>query len=273
MRALDILYSPLSPLRSIALPLTRRFALGTVHHRVRYGGVDRPHYAYCVYQSAMLARRLRYRSISVIEFGVAGGNGLVALERHALEVSRALGIEIEVYGFDTGQGLPPPYDYRDLPYHWRSGFFQMEQERLERRLRFAKLVLGDIRETSGSFFSIHHPSPIAAVMYDLDFYSSTVAALNMLETEEGYRLPRIFCYFDDIIGSEVELYNDFTGVRLAIEEFNRSHAQMKFSKAYHLLARRWVEEWYHQIYILHDFRHRRYNDFVSSEDQQLPLRE
>lgn len=35
--------------------------------------VDRPYYAYCMYNAAQLARWLGYKTISGIEFGVAAG--------------------------------------------------------------------------------------------------------------------------------------------------------------------------------------------------------
>ena len=57
---------------------------------------------------AALAKKLGHRRVSVLEFGVAGGRGLIDLEYHAREVSRELEIEIDVYGFDTGSGLPAP---------------------------------------------------------------------------------------------------------------------------------------------------------------------
>jgi hypothetical protein len=53
-------------------------------------------------QGAHLAKALGIKRVSVIEFGVAGGNGLVALDRIAEKVEQALGIDIDVYGFDTG---------------------------------------------------------------------------------------------------------------------------------------------------------------------------
>jgi len=254
-----------------ALTLARKLGLVDLREMVEHGGGDRPAYAYCVYHAALLARWLGYEAISVIEFGVAGGNGLVALERLAAEISSATAVEIQVYGFDTGHGLPAPRDYRDLPYHWKQGFFEMDKHQLEQRLDRARLVLGDIEQTAGTFFSAHRPAPIGAVMHDFDLYSSTVAGLSMFDVDERYRLPRVYCYFDDIIGSEVELYNDFTGERLAIEEFNSAHDDKKLSKAYHLITRYPMRTWYHQIYVLHDFSHSRYNDFVSGDDQQLPL--
>lgn len=267
----DIAFAPWNPLRPAAVAMVRHLGLGTFAERLRIGAFERPYYAYCVYHAADLARRLSYREISVIEYGVAGGQGLVLLERYAEQVANETGVEVQVYGFDTGRGLPPPVDYRDLPYHWKPGFFAMDEKSLRRRLRGARLVLGDIRETAVAFFEIYNPAPLAAVMHDLDFYSSTQVALTMFECDEKYRLPRVFCYFDDIIGDEIELYNDFTGERLAIAEFNERNATKKLSPAYHLITRREQEQWYHQIYLLHDFEHHRYNSFIGEGDQQLPL--
>ncbi len=260
------------PLRTIAKSIIKKFRIGSYEQRIRVGVVDRPHYGYCVYNAAVLAKKLGYQRISVLEFGVAGGNGLVNLEYHAQQTSKLLKIDIDIYGFDIGEGLPEPLDYRDLPYHWKKGFYKMDVPTLRARLKKAKLVLGDIKDTSKDFFKKYKPAPIGAISHDLDFYSSTVAALNMLEADERYYLPRVFCYFDDTIGSETELYNDYTGERLAINEFNQSHKDIKFGHPYHLLARKMVEMWYHQIWICHFFKHSRYNDFVSAQDQQLPLR-
>lgn len=266
----ELIHDPY-PLRSVALRIKRKLNLGTYAERLQDGNLDRPHYAYCVYNGALLAKKLGLKRISVLEFGVAGGRGLLSLENHARKIAQQLEIAIDIYGFDSGKGLPSPVDYRDLPYHWQEGFFAMDSEKLRARLTTAKLVLGDIAETSRTFFSQHDPAPIAAVMHDFDFYSATAAALKMFDAPEKYFLPRVFCYFDDIVGSETELYNDFTGVRLAINEFNQTHETRKLAPAYHFLAHRIRETWHHQIFIYHDFGHSRYNDFVSNGRQQLPL--
>ena len=47
---------------------------------VSLNAATRPHYAYCVYNAAILAKKLGYKSFSIIEFGVAGGNGIYFLE-------------------------------------------------------------------------------------------------------------------------------------------------------------------------------------------------
>lgn len=259
------------PLRSVALRCKRKLNLGTYAERLHDGNLDRPHYGYCLYNGALLAKKLGLRRISVLEFGVAGGRGLLSLENHAREIERALEIDIDIYGFDTGKGLPKPLDYRDLPYHWKEGFFNMDRAKLQARLTRAKLVLGDIGETSRKFFTEYDPAPVAAIMHDFDFYSATTAALKMFDAPEKYFLPRVFCYFDDIVGSETELYNDYTGERLAINEFNRAHETKKLATSYHFLAHRIRETWHNQIFIYHDFEHSRYNDFVSDGREQLPL--
>lgn len=257
------------PLRKIVKKAIQVSGIGSYAQRVSLGTVVRPHYAYCVYHAALLAKKLGYERISAVEFGVAGGNGLCNLESHAKEASKLLSIKIDVYGFDNGEGLPEPVDYRDLPYHWKQGFFKMDVPKLQEQLENAKLVLGNIRETSKNFFEKYEPAPIGAIAFDFDFYSSTAIALGMLEAGEKYYLPRVFCYFDDIIGTEVELYNDFSGERLAINEFNQSHKSIKLGLPYHLLGKKVVEPWYHQIRIGHFFEHSRYNEFISTEDQLL----
>jgi hypothetical protein len=249
--------------------IIRRFSIGSYENRLGLGAVHRPHYGYCVLNAAKLAKKLNYDRISVVEFGVAGGNGLLNLEFHALEIEKLLDIKIDVYGFDTGEGLPTTLDYRDLPYHWKPGFFKMDVPLLQSKLKKAKLIIGNIDETSKTFFDDNNPAPIAAMFHDFDYYSSTEKALKMLDMDDKHFLPRIYCYLDDIIGTEIELYNDYTGERLAINEFNASHTFKKFSPAYHLITQNNSEAWHHQIFIYHNLHHSRYNDFVSTENQQL----
>lgn len=237
--------------------------------RSSLGLVNRPQYGYCMWHAARLATRLGHPKISVLEFGVAGGNGLVAIERHAAQIERLLPIRFEIFGFDRGEGLPEPRDYRDLPYHWRAGFFKMDVPRLRSRLTSARLVLGDIKETATEFFK-QEPAPIGCMFHDMDFYSSTWDSFRLIEAPPERFLPRVFNYFDDIIGAETELYNDFTGQRLAINEFNSANATKKFARCYHF-ARYRRRLWHEQIFVLHDFKHPHYNTFVSDENQQLPL--
>lgn len=173
------------------------------------------HYAKAVWAAAYEAKGLGLKEISVIEFGVAGGNGLVALEFHAREIGRIFGIKIQVYGFDTGEGLPEwEADYRNESYKFQKGMYKMDYSRLMEVLDEAKLILGDINLTSRQFWEMS-PAPIGAVMVDVDLYTSTVPILYMLETEYKNVLPRVFMYFDDIFRGFESI-----GENLAIREFN-----------------------------------------------------
>ena len=100
--------------------------LGSFEFRYSINALERMHYAYILYNAAKLAKRLDIKQISVIEFGVASGRGLLLLEKYSQEIEKILGVEVEVYGFDMGSGLPNPTGYKDLPYHWKKGFFKMD---------------------------------------------------------------------------------------------------------------------------------------------------
>ena len=216
--------------------------LGSYRERLVLDLVPRPHYGFCVYHAALLAAMLGHRRISVIEFGVAGGNGLVNLEEHGCEVERVTGVACEIYGFDTGRGLPPPTDWRDLPYLWKEGFYDCDVERLRQRLSTAQLVLGDVAETVKDFVA-RNPAPIGAVMVDLDLYSSTAAALKMFQDPSVNCLPRVFFYLDDITGEPLQAYNEYTGELLAIREFNEASPQRKFARLDLGARRRFRADW------------------------------
>ena len=242
--------------------------IGSFSFRLKANILERMHYAYICYNAASLAQKLNLKKISIIEYGVASGRGLLILEEYAYEIEKIFGVQIDIFGFDLGSGLPKPKDYRDLPYHWKEGFFSMNENKLKQKLKKAKLIIGDIQSTSKDFFLKNNPAPIGAMIHDFDFYSSTKIALSMLKEDPKFFLPRIYCYFDDIVGSETELYNDYTGERLAINEFNSENEHLKLSPAYHLLANS-NEVWHHQIRICHLFKHPLYNSFISKDNQQL----
>jgi hypothetical protein len=244
--------------------IIEKYNIGSFKFRMDLGALRRNHYAYICFNAALLAKKLGYKKISVLEYGVAEGSGLISLEKYTDEIQKILDIEIEIYGFDTGKGLPKVDNYKDLPYHWKEGFFSMDQNKLKKKLKKAKLIIGNIENTSQNFFKDHNPAPIGAVIQDFDLYSSTKTALNMMIDNKNFFLPRVFSYFDDILGGEVELYNDYTGERLAINEFNLNNEDIKISPAYYFLPRSNIN-WHHQIRIIHFFKHDKYNNFVSDE--------
>ena len=249
--------------------IIRNFNIGNFSFQMETNSLRRMPYAYICFHAAILAKKLGYKRISVIEYGVAQGAGLLSLEKYTEEITKITGVNIDIYGFDTGIGLPKPKDYRDLPYQWKEGFFSMDKNELLKKLKKSKLILGNIEDTSKEFFLNYKPAPIGAIIYDFDFYSPTKIALNMMINNDNLFLPRVFSYFDDTIGSDVELFNDFTGERLAINEFNLNNETIKITEPYHFISQH-KEVWHHQIWIIHFFKNLKYNLFVGQQDPKLP---
>jgi hypothetical protein len=249
--------------RAIRIPGLQRlwtvFPVGSIPTRTRFDIWKRPHYAYGVYTAADLAKRLKVPAISVIEFGVAGGRGLLELESIAREVGAFFQVRISVVGFDGGEGMPAPIDYRDLPYIWSKGFYKMDVERLKAKLTTASLVLGDLEETVPSFVQQKVIDPIGFVAFDLDYYSSTRKALRLFDSGHATRLPRVCCYFDEIIWPEIACHNEYIGELCAIREFNLEHSDTKLCPVHKLRNMRIHPAcWNDQIYAFHDFQHPQY---------------
>jgi len=233
----------------------------------------RPHYAYGVQQAAVLAQRLKIPRISVIEFGVAGGQGLVELDRMARLATEATGVAIDVYGFDRGEGLPKPNDFRDLPYIWREGDFRMDLPALRAKVPSAKLVLGDIEATIPTFLQSESVAPVGFVSIDVDYYSSTVAALKLFRGDPQSYLPRVFCYLDDTVGDDDQIVHcEYVGELRAIKEFNESSDKIKIAAINGLSAKRAIAApWNDLIYVAHIFDHPDYGSYVGSSDSETEL--
>src|SRR5215472_9712249 len=75
--------------------LIRRLAFIPYPLRLSVDAVERAHDGYCVFHAARQAKFLGLKQISVLEFGVAGGNGLINLEYHAIETKKHLDIDVE----------------------------------------------------------------------------------------------------------------------------------------------------------------------------------
>src|SRR4051812_46279974 len=231
-----------------------------------------PYYAYGLHHAARQAQRLGIPEIAAVEFGVAGGRGLVALERHARDITALTHVRIKVFGMDSGGGLPPTETNRDLPYIWRAGQFKMEHDALRARLQGARLLLGDVGETVPTLIEAVEGSPVGFVSFDLDYYSSTVRALALLDAPDDRLLPRVMCYFDDLIGHEDELHCEFAGEHLAINEFNAVHDERKLGQINGLRWKRRVPAmWNDTMYVLHSFEHPLYTRYIGTEDWQVQV--
>jgi hypothetical protein len=224
----------------------------SVRTRVRWDLSERPPYLTGTFFAARQARDQGISEISVIEFGVAGGHGLLVLQAEAEAVERATGVKIRVYGFDAGpDGMPSLCgDYRDLPDLFKPGDFPMDVDSLRARLApRTTLVVGDIRENIERFRDEFDPSPIGFIAMDVDLYSSTVAALRVLDL--CLILRHVAIYLDDI---ELEGSHRWAGELLAIDEFNETHTDLKIDKWRGLRYQRPFAElpWFDQMFICHD---------------------
>ena len=265
----DLLVRPLSMRVRLMRRLDRKLDFLSYENKLRVGSIDRPDYGWPLLQGARLAQRLNYPAISAVEFGVAGGNGLVALESHAERIEKITGVRIDVYGFDAGTGLPSPIDYRDMPYLWAQGYYKMDVEALQRRLKRARLVLGDVRATVPAFDC--RGAPIAFIAFDLDYYSSTVSAFSIFDHERRMMTPRVACYFDDIAGSLLGGFHEFGGELLAIREFNARHENIKIDRAHGAQASDQMTWSMEKLYVAHLFDHPDYSRPIGVA-QQHPLK-
>jgi len=263
----------INPQRAI-LKLWKKIGRPSLENKLDYDLFDRPHYAYCLGNAARLARDLNIKRISALEFGVAGGRGLLYLESLCPEIEYAYGVEIEIWGFDTGEGLPRPVDYRDLPYIWKEGFYRMDESSLRAKLERAHLVLGSVKDTVPTFFEKQRVAPVGAAFFDLDFWSSTRDAFKIFEGPAESRLPRIFCYCDDVISAEGGgvLCEDVGQLR-AIRDYNAQEGQRKLRQIAGMPEKRPVRAvWPHQIYVHHSYDHPDYTAYIHEDnDRQLAI--
>jgi hypothetical protein len=226
-----------------------------------------------VHRAAQSARRLGFNRVTVIEFGVAGGNGLLALERHARYLGAHYGVEIDVVGFDSGEGMAQAHDYRDQPFRWGPGFYRMDEQLLRDQLDGAELILGDVTATVGQWVKANRhrlqQAPIGFISFDLDYWSSTMSAFDLFRNEDSnHLLPRIVCWLDDIIYSIPSI-----GELQAITEFNAEAPQERsIGQVFGLRAGiPFDPPWAEQIYEAHLFSHDLYNELIEDAPDQLPL--
>lgn len=224
------------------------------------GPLSHPAYLYGMLSAARTAAATGARSFSALEFGVAGGNGIVALQGYAEQIEREYGLKITVIGFDSGAGLLPSEEPKDCAFALPPGEFAMDEAALRRRLDRAELVLGPVEQTVGEYFAEHEIAPIGFVSIDLDVYTGSVAVLRELPKDAPRYLPRVPMYFDDLTGWP---YSSAVGEWAAISEFNRIDEQRQVGQVMNLsqtlggAAR--VQGWPHQFFVLHVFDHPAYN--------------
>lgn len=201
-----------------------------VETRALWDVSPRPSYLNGVLLAANQARQQGVDEIAVIEFGVAGGNGLVVLQYEAAAVERETGIRIKVFGFDNGPGGLPEFigDHRDHPDAWLTGDYPMDEAKIRARMTSrTTLILGNIRDTVPAFVLEGLAPPVGFVSVDVDLYSSTMQALQIFSAVGAKMLNRAFIYFDDV---DLLICHRFAGELLAIDEFNKLSETIKIDR-------------------------------------------
>jgi hypothetical protein len=229
---------------------------GTYRKKIDYDLIVRQQHAYSILKCADSAGQLGIKTVSLIEFGVASGGGLLNISKIAEKVTQATGVDFKIYGFDTGRGMPPAKDYRDHPELYQEGDFEMNHEELSHRLSSnTKLIIGDIVNTLEEFLRyLPAEEPIGFVSLDVDYYSSAKDALKIFDGIPTQYLPITFIYLDDIA---IENHNSWCGELLAIHEFNTNHELRKiehhrFFETTRIFRR---ASWIKHIYFLHVLDH------------------
>ena len=220
------------------------------------GVLPRPQYALGLFLSANIASQLGYKKISVIEFGCWEGEGLLDLEHYSEDIERLFNLKIEIYGFEGGEGLPKPKDYKDRVYQFTAGEMKLSKNSCIKKLKKSKIIYGNFQNTVTNFIEKGNFAPIAALFNDADYFFSTQESLKILCQKN--KLPKVFLYFDDLNFS-----SSLTGELGAINDFNLNNkskietipelaeTMSMFWKKWSFLGKR--------FFIHHDFNHEKYN--------------
>lgn len=223
----------------------------------RWGVLDRPSYGYGILRAAQVGKFFGYEQVTICEFGVAHGNGLLSMIELAEKITTATGMKFRIVGFDTGVGLPKFSGYKEHSEVWSKGDFALvDTELLKQKIKGrAELVLGDIKDTVCGFLkTVSHSSPIGFISVDVDLYSAACASLLSLTGPAESYLPAVGAYFDDV---GFYFCNRWCGELAAIEEFNATNEFRKIDMDRTLPGRRPVKfaRWYPQMYACHILDH------------------
>ena len=234
---------------------------GNFETQIEWDLILKQQHAYGILKAAKLAKKLKMDSMTVIEFGVANGTGLINIQSICNKISKLLDIKFNIYGFDNLVGLPKPEDYKDHPDLYQESDYPLQNiESLKKKLNEnTKLIIGDVKETVPVFKNNDFKnSPIGFISFDLDYYSSTKNALDILMIESKNLLPIIDLYFDDISDYK---HNSNCGQYLAIKEFNNNQ-KMRILEQHTFLRKKRIfqrAKWIDHMYQLHILDHREKN--------------
>jgi len=230
---------------------------GTFRQKIAFDLILRQHNAFSILRAATEARKSALEKLCVVEFGVAAGAGFLNMCEIAKRVTESTGVDIKVFGFDTGKGMPKAIDYRDHPDLYREGDFPMDVAQLQGHLPSnGRLILGELSETVPEFLrsQLALDRPLGYAVIDVDYYSSTVDALKIFDGPPESYLPITIVYLDDI---QLTQHNPFAGELLAVAEFNAKTPLRKICRHDFLENTRILRnaDWIKHIYYLHVMDH------------------
>jgi hypothetical protein len=218
--------------------------------------IQRPNYAFGIWLATIQAAKLGITKLSIVEFGVAGGEGLLNLCDICSKFSASTDIKFDIFGFDSEIGMPPLLDFRDHPEIWQEGQFFSDHNLIRGKLPAnATLFSGNIKSTLPNFIRNHltPSSPLGFVSIDVDLYSSAKDCFHVFEKENPLcYLPTSIVYIDDI--NDLLTLNNYAGEALAISEFNLNNKTRKLD----MMAIRQNHPprgWHDHIYGLHVLDH------------------
>jgi len=232
------------------------FVFGSFRKKIAYDLVIRPQHAFGLLNAADQAKLRGFTDVTIVEFGVANGAGLMNLIAIAEKVTKETGVRIHIYGFDTGEGMPEPIDYRDHPEYYNTGDFPMNKALLEEKIKGkATIIYGPIKEKISEFISnVSDKNPIGFVSIDVDYYSSTKDVLELFKAKATSFLPLTYVYLDDI---SMPHHNEKCGELLAISEFNEEQPLRQLSYHQFFENQRIFKNgnWVKQLYYFHVLDH------------------
>ena len=232
------------------------FLFGSLKLKIAFDLVLRLPYAYSILESAERAKKLGLKKISIIEFGVANGAGLKNMQDLARKITKITSIEIDVYGFDTGKGMPPPQSFKDHPELYQEGDFEMNIQLLKSKLNDnTKLIIGEINSTIKEFIKKDFSdAPIAFLNIDVDYYSSSVDCLEVLKIPANQLMPSVIIYLDDL---EDYTHNSWCGELAAVNEFTKNNLKRPIERHYFFKSQRIMKNarWIDHIFQCHVLDH------------------
>jgi len=224
----------------------------------------RPHYETILLESVLEAKKIGYKTVSILELGVAGGNGIIALEKYKEKIQKLTNIKINIYGFDTGEGLPDINNKFDSPFLWKKGDFKIIDKELLKKKIHSQIFYGDIKNTVDEFLSTN-PENIISIFFDFDLYTSTKNFLKQIPKLEKHICPRVYCYFDDVFNPN-HLIDEHSGELLAIKEFNNENFDIKIGKSLNNSNDFKFPIGKDNLFMLHNFNHKDYHSYIGHKN-------